>query len=271
MSDHALKLIDRPGCGYFGKVPLTGDFIRHLLPETFLRPWDMWLQTAIERSRADLGERWLNHYLTSPVWRFALSAGICGDRPVVGVMMPSVDLVGRYFPLCLAAILPRDARPAVVAATEGDWFWKAECTVRASLEDGFELHVLEAALRDIGLPESCERDARPYTDTSRPRRSGPALGPGVRQTADSVRVDLGGDDLSLVYPEMLDQMLAGSLDPYSLWWTLGSEEVDPVLIGCRSLPPADRFAAFLDGAWDAWGWDHHADHRLVGGMTLNGR
>ena len=113
------------------------------------------LQTAIERSRADLGERWLNHYLTSPVWRFALSGGICGARPAIGVMMPSVDQVGRYFPLCMAAVLPADACPAVIAATEADWFWKAECTVLASLEDGFEIKVLDQAVRDIGLPASC--------------------------------------------------------------------------------------------------------------------
>ena len=29
MSGHEVKLIDRPACGYFGKVPQTGDFIRN--------------------------------------------------------------------------------------------------------------------------------------------------------------------------------------------------------------------------------------------------
>ncbi|MGF1625431.1 MAG: type VI secretion system-associated protein TagF [Alphaproteobacteria bacterium] len=252
MSDHALKLIDRPACGYFGKVPLTGDFIRHTLPEGFLRPWDLWLQTAIERSRTDLEEHWLKYYLTSPVWRFALSAGICGERPAVGVMMPSVDQVGRYFPLCLAAVLPHEVRPAIVAATEGEWFWKAECTVRASLEDGFELRVLDAAVRDIGLPAAGEGPIPPRPPQGR-RPARPAEA-NVRYGWDSLRVDLGGDDLHLVYPDLLDRLLARSLDPYSLWWTLGSEDVDPVLIACRGLPPADQFAAFLDGAWERWGW-----------------
>ena len=249
MSDHALKLIDRPACGYFGKVPLTGDFIRNALPESFLRPWDMWLQTAIEHSRTDLGDRWLKYYLTSPVWRFALSAGICGDRPVGGVMMPSVDLVGRYFPLCLAAVMPRNSRPAVVAATESDWYWKAECTVLASLEDEFELKVLDTAVRDIGLPSCCEAGA--FSDGEQPaERRGK-----VAQGWESVRVELGGDDLQLVYPEMLDQLLTRMLEPYSLWWTLGSEDVDPVLLACRGLPPADQFAAFLSGDWAASGWN----------------
>ncbi|MEZ5666440.1 MAG: type VI secretion system-associated protein TagF [Alphaproteobacteria bacterium] len=262
MSDHALRLIDRPSCGYFGKVPLTGDFVRSALPDGFLRPWDLWLQTAIERSRADLGERWLKYYLTSPVWRFALSGGICGERPIAGVMMPSVDQVGRYFPLCLAAALPADARPAVVAATESDWYWKAECTVLASLEDEFELKVLDAAVRDIGLPACCA----PRHGTAAGRD-----GPRVAQGWDSLRVELAGEDLQLVYPGLLDQLLARMLQPCSLWWTLGSEDVDPVLVACRGLPPADQFAAFLDGDWAAWGWNDGIARHGAGTVIAGGR
>ena len=49
-------------------------------------------------SRAALGDRWLDVYLTSPAWRFASAAGACGPAPVIGLMVPSVDRVGRYFP-----------------------------------------------------------------------------------------------------------------------------------------------------------------------------
>ena len=41
-------------------------------------------------------------YLTAPVWRFAWSPGIAGAHWWMGVMMPSVDNVGRYFPLIVA-------------------------------------------------------------------------------------------------------------------------------------------------------------------------
>lgn len=270
MSDHAVKLIDRPTCGYFGKVPQTGDFIRHTLPDSFLRPWDMWLQTAIERSRADLGERWLKHYLTSPVWRFALGAGICGERPAIGVMMPSVDQVGRYFPLCMAAVLPADASPTVVAATEADWFWKAECTVLASLEDGFEIKVLDQAVRDIGLPTSCIVASNPAGNPA--GKAGAAAAPRAAAHGwDSLRVELGGDDLQLAYPELIDRLLGQSLSPYSLWWTLGSEDVEPVLLACRGLPVADRFAAFLDGEWSAWGWDSGNARGSAAGLLLGAR
>ncbi len=242
--------MDRIGCGYFGKVPLTGDFIRNGLAETFLRPWDAWLQTAIDRSRTDLGQDWLKYYLTSPVWRFAISGDICGPHPAVGVMMPSVDKVGRYFPLSLAAVVPAHVRPAIVAATEGDWYWKAECAILASLEEAFEISVLDAAVRDIGLPDGCLTPGVGVGQADNGARYGP----------DSLRIDLGGgDDLQLAYPDMLDRTLAWTLNPYSLWWTMGSEEVDPVFLACRGLPTADRFAAFLDGNWSKWGWDNKPD------------
>uniref|UniRef100_UPI0013C2CB68 type VI secretion system-associated protein TagF n=1 Tax=Pseudomonas viridiflava TaxID=33069 RepID=UPI0013C2CB68 len=52
---------------------------------------------------------WLDAYLVSPLWRFAVPANLLGSQPVAGVMMPSIDRVGRYFPLTIACLLPADA------------------------------------------------------------------------------------------------------------------------------------------------------------------
>jgi type VI secretion system protein ImpM len=46
-------------------------------------------------------------YLTFPVWRFLLPVGVLGSTAWTGVLMPSVDRVGRYFPLTLATPLNR--------------------------------------------------------------------------------------------------------------------------------------------------------------------
>ena len=51
-----------------------------------------------------MGARWLPAFLDAPVWRFALPPGACGDGAALGLLMPSVDRVGRYFPLTLAAV-----------------------------------------------------------------------------------------------------------------------------------------------------------------------
>ena len=65
--------------------------------------WDAWLRECLTASREALGERWLDVYLTSPAWRFACAPGLLGPLASAGVLVPSVDRVGRYFPLTVLA------------------------------------------------------------------------------------------------------------------------------------------------------------------------
>jgi type VI secretion system protein ImpM len=120
--------------GLFGKLPSRGDFVQLGLPGSFVRPWDAWLQQVMAGSRERMGEAWLPAYLESPVWRFVLPGGMCGAGAVLGLLMPSVDRVGRYFPLTLAAVFPPGAGvPAEDAA--GRWLEVCEAAGRAALDD----------------------------------------------------------------------------------------------------------------------------------------
>jgi type VI secretion system protein ImpM len=94
--------------GFYGKLPARGDFVRAGLPRDFVDAWDRWWQSMIPASRGILGEAWVPAWLEAPIWRFALSAGLCGPGSVIGVWMPSVDRAGRYFPLTIAAVAGPD-------------------------------------------------------------------------------------------------------------------------------------------------------------------
>ena len=59
--------------GFFGKLPSHGDFVRRRVADDFVAGWDAWLQSCLAQSRETLGDEWLDTYLTSPVWRFALA------------------------------------------------------------------------------------------------------------------------------------------------------------------------------------------------------
>src|SRR4051812_38574466 len=83
--------------GFFGKLPSHGDFIRRGVSENFVNVWDSWLQECMVESRRALDARWLNVYLTSPIWRFVLCDGVIGAASYAGILLPSVDKVGRYF------------------------------------------------------------------------------------------------------------------------------------------------------------------------------
>lgn len=91
--------------GFYGKMPGHGDFVRSKADPGFVSAWDTWLQASFSESRAALGDAWQAAYEAMPIWRFTLPAGVCGDEPVLGVMMPSQDRVGRMFPLTVFARL----------------------------------------------------------------------------------------------------------------------------------------------------------------------
>lgn len=133
--------------GFFGKFPRHGDFVARRLPAGFLASWDAWLQAGMEDSRDRLGDAWLPIYLNSPIWRFALGAGVCGPQAWGGVLMPSVDRVGRYFPLTIAAGLDDMATAGSgCRPPSASWYASLEAMALAALGDEFSLPAFDASL-----------------------------------------------------------------------------------------------------------------------------
>ena len=118
--------------GFTGKIPARGDFVHAGLPRDFTDPWDDWQSLVIAGSRTLMGETWLDAFLEAPVWRFLLSPGLCGPRAAVGLLMPSVDKVGRYFPLTFAA-LPDQGTPR--AEDWDPWLDAVETLGRLALDE----------------------------------------------------------------------------------------------------------------------------------------
>ncbi|WP_133511547.1 type VI secretion system-associated protein TagF [Candidatus Thiosymbion oneisti] len=223
--------------GLYGKLPSNGDFVSRRLPTTFVEPWDRWLQESIADSRDQLGERWLDTYLTSPVWRFVLAPGAAGQSAWAGLLMPSVDRVGRYFPLTLACPLPAMGNPLGVLASAAAWYDAAETLLLTCLEQDLALADFDQQITALGPPPN-------------PPRSN-ALGPG--QSA-ARRLPLPAD-LAALCPSLLHQTLGELFFAYSLWWSNGSEVVEPSVLLCQGLPPSAGFAGMLTGEWDQWGWE----------------
>ena len=106
-----------PGGGFYGKLPSEGDFVTRRLPWEFTSVWDDWLQQGMHASRVALGAGWLDLYLSAPIWRFQVAPGVCGPTGWRGLFFPSVDRVGRYFPLTLAFA---DASAPALASLSAD-------------------------------------------------------------------------------------------------------------------------------------------------------
>jgi len=142
--------------GWYGKMPSLGDFASRRLEADFIEPWDLWLGEGLQAQRSTFGEAWLDAYLDTPAWRFLLSPGALGgvspELAFAGVLVPSVDRVGRHFPLTLVASLAR--LPDLAAEFDAllAWLHRLEDTAFDALQGDWTIDDLENALADLAPP-----------------------------------------------------------------------------------------------------------------------
>ena len=236
--------------GFYGKLPSHGDFLRRRVSDAFVGVWDAWLQECIAASRALLGDRWLDVYLTSPAWRFACAGGTFGPAPVIGVMVPSVDRVGRYFHLTFAAELPIGSS-VVAAATKFEPFFEGaeQIAVETLAAERIDFDAFDDYVSRLAeLLDAAALQARAIADADAEMLlagQGPA----------SWHISLGSPArLGPVFEQLLAERLASLYRPLGLWWTEGSSIVEPSFLLSKGLPNPDGFAALLDGAWVEHQW-----------------
>lgn len=213
--------------GWYGKLPSLGDFASRRLPTDFVMAWDAWLQAVVQFTRAQLGDGWLDRYLTTPIWRFVLLPGLVGSTGWAGVLMPSVDRVGRYFPLTVAAALPSRVAVAHAVFAGADWFAALEETTLGALDP----------LRDV---EELDRALAAHTF------AWPAVAEPEASTGPVRRLPAADAFTAVARTEALE---AWSLHAgwQALWWTRGRVDGDALLLACASLPTGQEFGWLLEG------------------------
>lgn len=246
--------------GWYGKLPTVGDFASRRLDASFIEPWDHWLGTGLQAQRDRLGDAWLEPFVQSPAWRFVLGPGVLpsldAQQVVAGVLMPSVDRVGRYFPLTLAGLVGRGPLGAGEMESLLAWIDRVENTAIEALHADWSIDELEQALASLPSPVSACHGSD-------------ALG-GVRDGLLDV-LDAGGgfvesapvqtrSDLASVFAPLLGaagaapaaaRTPAAGLRGVSLWMADGAGS--PQLLASRGLPDPDAFARMFGGPKGAAG------------------
>lgn len=217
--------------GWYGKIASLGDFASRRLPDEFIARWDAWLQQVIAASRSRLGDAWLESYLTSPVWRFVEWPLVDGAPLHVGVLMPSVDKVGRYFPLCLAAALPVPPTLEADWRALDDWLARVEAVALATLDTRRSAQQFDDAL--LALPLSLPQRPGGTTAASLLDQLCGAIGPTTYRLEAS-------ESIASLFSDLAAQSLRRGAAGASLWWCGGG-----LTVACRGLPDAERFAAML--------------------------
>lgn len=230
MPDHA--------AGWYGKLPSLGDFTSSGLPQSFVTSWDAWLAQSLASSRATLGEHWQDAYLSSPVWRFALAAQTCGPTAWAGVLMPSVDRVGRYFPLTVAApVEPHSGALPTILSARG-WFDAIEAVALSTLDTQFVVSTLDAALASLRFPVAAPADEIASALAQWWRSPCPKAFHACLARQDALAGIIAQSALAALGP---------AFPGTSLWWSVTADDPCVPLLCFSGLPTPAGFVTMLGG------------------------
>lgn len=219
-----------PGC--YGKLPGIGDFFSRRLDPGFAAAWDRWLQAGLLESRSMLGAQWSECYLSAPIWRFAMAPGVCGDRAVLGILMPSVDSVGRYFPFSIVQEVGKNWSAVWALAESGGWFDRVERIALAGLNDNLNPGQIDELLGDCLIPSvSCLSAQNAFHVIASAEKS---AGDSVSRNAGSVL-----EYLLLSGAAVVER----SLERQAVWWQ--SHRIGGRAVRRSGLLSSDLFATLL--------------------------
>jgi type VI secretion system protein ImpM len=214
--------------GWHGKLPSLGDFAQRRMDADFLGIWDTWLAEGLLAMREQQPQGWLESYLASPSWRFVVAPGAmpgaAGTRAWAGVLMPSVDRVGRYFPFSLVWALP--ALPASTEAQRALWacLGRLDDLAADALDEDWTVEQLEDAL--ARLPQPPVADAGPAAEL-----------PGPPATTGTWRTEAltAGPDIAGHFARQAQALWRTQVQGLA-WWLARTGDLSPGLRTSRGLP-----------------------------------
>ncbi len=220
--------------GLFGKLPAKRDFVAVNAPRRFLETWEPWLQSSVATSKQTGGAAWAESYNRAPIWRYWLGADLCGDA-MIGAVMPSVDGVGRAFPLTIFAYGDGGALAPPEIDANSPWCDHAETLLLSALNSGATLESVTDTLAALPPPALYARAAN---------------SPGCRELSDGgVLVDTADGRASAAFLAARRFGHRRAFASQSFWWTIGGDGFAPCALSYIGLPPPTRFSDFLTGAF----------------------
>jgi len=242
--------------GWYGKIPAGGDFIARRVPPSFSQAWDGWLQGAIAGSRERMAGDWRDAFLSMPAWRFVLSPALLNANAWIGIMVPSVDAVGRYFPLTVASALPSASLDLVATLLAArPWFQDIEAIALSAIgPGGRDSASIDAAIAGKPFLPQWLRHSEERDDTVPMRGAKPRM----------LWVPLARSDRKEARARAA--MAARLAEPAAAWLAEESECFGRCLLLCEALPSAEQYCAMMDGRWIEHGWSRGDTH---GGPSMD--
>lgn len=232
--------------GFYGKLPAHGDFVSRGLGPKQITVLDGWLQSAVASAQSELGEAWLERYLQTPAWRFVFSSGVIDAFAWAGLLLPSVDRVGRYFPIMALVNLPPSTCLSEFLCMQQTWFAGLEDRLRSALHGRVQIDGIVDSIDELEtteLPLFTDKFATAHKTgiSSKKLLSQPLTATGDMHHAMAVLA-------------LLDRSLSHDGSGYSLWSTSGSDTTPPSVNAATGLPQGKESLALITGDWQSAGW-----------------
>lgn len=224
--------------GWHGKLPSLGDFASRRLDPEFLGPWDEWLARGMLSLRDRPDGQWLDAYLSSPSWRFLLMPGAldgqAGQQAWAGILMPSVDRVGRYFPFTIAQPLGDALNSTLQMPMLWQWLASLDDLAAEALQEDWGVDRLEEELGQV--PVSIWH--RHLASTSPGERN---VEPGLH----TVDLDSGTGPQDWIGMQAHDSWRRR--EQGQVFWYADAGQAPPRLLCSEGLPPASEFNRLMGG------------------------
>jgi len=228
------RALIRMAAGLFGKLPAKRDFIGANASRRFLELWEPWLQAGVAMSKQMLNAAWIETYNRAPIWRFWLGADFCGEA-MIGAFMPSIDGVGRTFPLAIFVGEGDGSLPPPELEQNDAWFEAAEAVLLDALEPGATLELI--AEKVMALPA-------PALETRITKKGG------LEELVDgAVLARDVGEQVSAAFLAARRFGRRRAFSSQTFWWTIGGEGFPSLALSEVGLPPPTRFVDMLTGTF----------------------
>jgi len=237
VDDTVLPAAPGAGAGFFGKLPLRGDFIARGLPRAVLRPLENWLEALMAGLRTEGGPAWQGNYDAAAIWHFWIGPAVFGTT-LTGALMPSADRVGRRFPALVVLADPEGEAPPrcpppPMIAPRPAWHDACAALLRAGRAQS-DLAAFEGALDRLGLPQPADPGTAGLL-AAPPRALWAQAAPGT--AIDDLMADVRGTEAHLAAAAR------------SYWWTgHPADGGAPAMIALEGVPDARVFAFLLQAA-----------------------
>lgn len=275
-------------CGYYGKLPVSPEFLRFHATGPEVRELDDWLERGIQYAKARAGSEWSTLVTQADIWNFLFVPEREG-RVVCGAVFASRDRAGRSFPFLTFLLMdcPRvppapwliplqcrlflEKTRQLLQQLRVDLDWDAfrarallldpEIDPDALLEAGFQDYLASTTVTEFwnGLSDPCLETAQPARDV--PRRPTSDLSDQVGRAGWRLPLLRGCKAETYDIPFWLEchaRWSAAAVRPLSAaiaFWNRHPSKVDPCVLLSIGCPPP-QLATFIvspDVRDEAWG------------------